>query len=70
MEFEIGTIKLAEKADPPKIEVNVSFRELKQYAPQIGRLTVYIDYRDYTISELKTEAEKAAKKLISEIAAW
>ena len=67
MEFEINKIIFAEKANPPKIEVAVSFKEDKQFAAQTGTLRVYLDYKDYTVSELKTEAIKAAKTFLSAV---
>ena len=65
MEFEVARILFADKAPTPKIEAMVRFTETnKQSFAQSGIITVYLDAKDYTISELKAESIKAAKTLM------
>jgi hypothetical protein len=66
MEFEVLKIVLAEEAHPPKVEVHLYFREEVKYCARKCDIRVYLDWKDYTISEMKAEAIKKAKEFLSQ----
>lgn len=69
MKFEIGTIKHIETSTAPQIEVVVNFTDEAKFCPRSGNVRVYLESKDkdYTISEVKTEAVKAAKEFLGEL---
>ncbi len=68
MKFEVTKIILLEDLNPSKVEVHVSFNDEAKFFKRVGNVRIYLDGKNYTISKVKTEAIKAAKEFISELA--
>lgn len=66
MEYSIKEVKFAEHIQ--KIEVVVIFQQKSEFCSQSAQIRVYLDWQDYTISELQAEAIKAAKAFLTEAA--
>ncbi len=68
MKMKVTKINLPNKlATKPKIGVTVYFEEEVEYAAHSCSVTVYLENKDYTISELEMEAIKTAREFLKTV---
>ena len=65
MAIEVTIINISPLLD--SIEVDVQFSKELGPLPVFARVTVYVELRDWSLSELKTEVIQKAKAFLSQV---